>query len=81
MSWPLKIVKLSTTYGPKERPDDGQYQKNGQRNQKIDDFHENYIRDNRAAFSTTTTELADIPTPASQGGTIPARAAGIASIL
>ena len=38
-------------------------------------------RASRSAFSTTTSELADMPSPASHGGISPASASGMATTL
>ena len=73
----IKVVKLATAKRPDKRPHGGSNNQRGKRDEKNQDFHEAI----RAAFQVTSSELADMPMAASQGGIMPAMAKGTVLML
>lgn len=86
---PLEIVELARSQREPEHRADQEDQDDRERNEEIEDIHCAYParrlvalrRLSRSALSTTASELPDMPTPAIQGVTRPAAAAGTAARL
>src|SRR5690606_35474709 len=73
----VQVIELSATQCPEEGCDAKGDQQDGQRYQQDYDFH----RVSLTAFRVTISELRDMPSAASQGGTRPAMAKGTAVTL
>lgn len=73
----VEFLELAGVDGPEERPHGHQAQHEAERHEHVEDRHAR----TRRAFSTTSTELSDIPRAASQGGSQPSAATGIPTRL
>ena len=86
---PFEVVELARSQREPEHRADQEDEDDRERDEEIEDIHRAYPsrrlvplrRRSRSALSTTASELPDIPTPAIQGVTRPAAAAGTAARL
>ena len=72
----LEVVELTVLQRPPEQCADREHQHDGKRNQEVERVHDQRDRIRRDALRTTSSELAPMPMPASQGVTHPAAASG-----
>lgn len=83
----FQVLELAALEEPPKNDTDDEDQGHGNGHQEVHDFHiaapQAFAADfcNRKAFNTTSSELADMPTPAIQGVTQPAMASGMAIVL
>ena len=86
----LQVIKLAAAYCPEEQPGDNGDEQQGNRNQEVKGFHaspSNFRSLNagnlrrRNALTTTTSELADMPSAASSGVIHPIAANGSPTTL
>ena len=71
----VDVLKLSAVDRPAEHGQDGQHQQHGHGDQDVEDFHG--VAPSRRELSTTSSELAAMPSPAAQGGSRPISASGM----
>lgn len=87
VSGAFQVLELAMPQGPPEEDPNYEYEYYRERNKQIQNVHcVPYLRYLRrdwslSALSTTSSELADMPIPASHGVTQPTMANGIAMIL
>lgn len=93
----FQVIELATAYRPEERRHRCTKQQQAERNQHVDDAQDRAslsfstwpgvfatgcgIRPRRSALKVTKSELADMPSAASQGASTPATASGTAIAL
>ena len=77
----VQVLELAGVHGPGQGSQDGEHQDDGQGNEGVENVHDEDQRAARSALSTTTSELPAMPRPASQGGTRPMAASGMARTL
>ena len=76
----LEVVELPAVQGPGEDAEDAEHEHGRQGDEEVQDVH-GVQRARRSAFSTTTSELVAMPSPAAHGGSQPASASGTQAAL
>lgn len=81
----LEVVELAPAQGPQEAGDNRADEQERERDEQVENFHRGSFQApgtrTRRALSTTSSELADMPSAAAHGASAPLTASGMASTL